>query len=229
MHFLLLYCCSADQAIGLSKIYRLTYESVEIVRALFDKTSASNTWRISARVLRNYIDFFGRKTEQLDMVAKDGKAIFTSFTEKIMDGKGCGQKLPYTKGKLIVDRDTQTATRDSCLNLQGGFREVRFRRGYAHRHQRTRFQSYRHACRHAKDDGPRKLLETIPTTSVRIRERWLALRIHLDDHRRLQRRKRASDTSASTRAISIEAIILEVSFETDEHCDCTVSVEDIFD
>lgn len=73
---------------GLSKIYRLTYESVEIMHALFDKSTASSGWKISARVLREYIEYFGPRTEQLDMLAKDGKAVFTSFTEKIVDGKG---------------------------------------------------------------------------------------------------------------------------------------------
>lgn len=37
--------------------------------------------------MREYIEFFSPKTEQLDFLAKDGKAIFTSFTEKVMDGK----------------------------------------------------------------------------------------------------------------------------------------------
>ncbi|PNS13788.1 hypothetical protein CAC42_3281 [Sphaceloma murrayae] len=65
----------------------LTYESVEIMHALFDKSTASNGWKISARILREYIEYFGPRTEQLDMLSKDGKAVFTSFTEKIMDGK----------------------------------------------------------------------------------------------------------------------------------------------
>ncbi|KAF4553684.1 DNA repair protein rad9-like protein [Elsinoe fawcettii] len=72
---------------GLSKIYRLTYESVEIMHALFDKTTASSGWKISSKILREYIEYFGPRTEQLDMLSKDGKAVFTSFTEKIMDGK----------------------------------------------------------------------------------------------------------------------------------------------
>lgn len=58
------------------------------MHALFDKSRATNGWTISSRVLREYIEYFGTKTEQLDMQTKDGKAIFTSFTEKIMDGKG---------------------------------------------------------------------------------------------------------------------------------------------
>lgn len=73
---------------GVTKTYRLTYESVEVSHALFDKHNAPNGWKISSRLLREYIEFFGAKTEQLDLLVKDEKAIFTSFTEKIMDGKG---------------------------------------------------------------------------------------------------------------------------------------------
>ncbi|KAI5205859.1 Rad9-domain-containing protein [Aureobasidium subglaciale] len=73
---------------GVTKTYRLTYESVEVSHALFDKHNAPNGWKISSRILREYIEYFGTKTEQLDLLVKEGKAIFTSFTEKIMDGKG---------------------------------------------------------------------------------------------------------------------------------------------
>jgi cell cycle checkpoint control protein RAD9A len=75
-------------ALGMTKTYRLTFEAAEIMHALFDKLSAPQGWRISSRVLREYIEYFGPKTEQLDMLAQDGKAFFTSFTEKIQDGKG---------------------------------------------------------------------------------------------------------------------------------------------
>ena len=72
----------------MTKTHKLTYESVEVMHALFDKTAATQGWRVSARVLREYVEFFGPKTEQLDILASEGKAIFTSFTEKIQDGKG---------------------------------------------------------------------------------------------------------------------------------------------
>ena len=76
------------QFLGIVKTYKLTYESVEIMHALFAKNAAPNGWTLSSRIMREYIEYFGPRTEQLDMLAKDGKAIFTSFTEKIMDGKG---------------------------------------------------------------------------------------------------------------------------------------------
>jgi cell cycle checkpoint control protein RAD9A len=72
---------------GMTKTYRLTYEAAEVMHALFDKTAAAQGWRISSRVMREYVEYFGPKTEQLDLCASDGKVIFTSFTEKIQDGK----------------------------------------------------------------------------------------------------------------------------------------------
>ena len=71
----------------MTKTYRLTYESAEVMHALFDKASATQGWRISSRIMREYIEYFGPKTEQLDICAQEGKVIFTSFTEKIQDGK----------------------------------------------------------------------------------------------------------------------------------------------
>ncbi|USW55724.1 hypothetical protein Slin15195_G090430 [Septoria linicola] len=72
---------------GMTKTFRLTYESVEVMHALFDKTSATQGFRISSRILREYSEHFGPKTEQLDMVAQEGKVVFTSFTEKSTDSK----------------------------------------------------------------------------------------------------------------------------------------------
>jgi cell cycle checkpoint control protein RAD9A len=71
----------------MTKTYRLTYESVEVMHALFDKTSATHGWKIASRVLREYVEYFAPKAEQLDLYADNGKAVFTSFTEKVDDGK----------------------------------------------------------------------------------------------------------------------------------------------
>lgn len=74
--------------LGVTKTYKLTYESIEIMHALFNKNAAKNRWSISASVLRSFGEHFGPKTEQLDIYSENGRAIFTSYTEKIMDGKG---------------------------------------------------------------------------------------------------------------------------------------------
>ncbi|KAM3421792.1 DNA repair protein rad9 [Cercospora zeina] len=60
---------------GMTKTYRLTYESVEVMHALFDKAAATQGFRVSSRILREYSEHFGPKTEQLDMVAQEGRAL----------------------------------------------------------------------------------------------------------------------------------------------------------
>ncbi|KAI9795597.1 MAG: hypothetical protein M1833_006918 [Piccolia ochrophora] len=72
---------------GVVKTYRLTYEDAEVTHALFDKNGAHNRWTISAATLKEFVEHFGPKTEQLDVFSENGRATFTSYTEKIMDGK----------------------------------------------------------------------------------------------------------------------------------------------
>ena len=77
-----------SSALGVTKTYKLTYESVEVERALFDSSAAKNIWTVGAIALKTFTEYFGPKTEQLDMYHEGGRATFTSYTEKIMDGKG---------------------------------------------------------------------------------------------------------------------------------------------
>ncbi|PBP17691.1 DNA repair protein rad9 [Diplocarpon rosae] len=71
---------------GVLKTYRLTFESVAPLHALFVKESANNSWSISSRTLREFVEHFGPGTEQLDIYSEDGRVSFTSYTEKIMSG-----------------------------------------------------------------------------------------------------------------------------------------------
>lgn len=73
---------------GVTKTHKFSYEAVEAMHALFDSTRATNTWQIHARMLREYIEFFGARTEQLDMFLEDDRFTFTSYTEKIVHNKG---------------------------------------------------------------------------------------------------------------------------------------------
>ena len=70
------------------KTYKLTYESVEVMHALFNKNAAKNSWTISALTLRSFVEYFGAGTEQLDVSSEGGRATFTSYTEKVMHGRG---------------------------------------------------------------------------------------------------------------------------------------------
>jgi len=73
---------------GVIKTYKLTYESIEVMHALFNKNAAKNAWRIDAGTLRSFVEYFGTNTEYLDISSEDGRATFTSYTEKVMNGKG---------------------------------------------------------------------------------------------------------------------------------------------
>jgi cell cycle checkpoint control protein RAD9A len=85
---------------GVVKRYRLTYESVEVLHATFDKSKSENYWSISSRTLRDVVEYFGPKTEQLDWFYHNGKFTFTSYTEKVQNGRG---KHNSQGGGLVAD------------------------------------------------------------------------------------------------------------------------------
>ncbi|KUJ11758.1 Rad9-domain-containing protein [Mollisia scopiformis] len=71
---------------GVLKTFRLTFESVAPMHALFVRESANNCWSISSRTLKEFVEHFGPGTEQLDIYSEDARVSFTSYTEKIMSG-----------------------------------------------------------------------------------------------------------------------------------------------
>jgi cell cycle checkpoint control protein RAD9A len=78
--------CSPDAA-GVTKVYELTYESIEVVHALFDRNTANNHWTTNALFLKDFSEHFGPKAEQLDIYLEDGKVTFMSFTDKVVNSK----------------------------------------------------------------------------------------------------------------------------------------------
>ncbi|KAL2834404.1 Rad9-domain-containing protein [Aspergillus cavernicola] len=73
--------------LGVVRSYKLTYESTTIQHAVFDRSQATNEWSIEPKFLKEITDHFSPSAEQLDIHAEGTKAIFTSFTTKITDGK----------------------------------------------------------------------------------------------------------------------------------------------
>ncbi|KAH8821566.1 DNA repair protein-like protein rad9 [Xylogone sp. PMI_703] len=69
---------------GVQKTYRLTFESVSPMHAVFARDGASNIWSISSKTLREFVEHFGPGTEQLDIYSENGRVSFTSYTEKIV-------------------------------------------------------------------------------------------------------------------------------------------------
>jgi cell cycle checkpoint control protein RAD9A len=70
------------------KTYRLYYEGGAVMRPGFDRAYSNNYWTVSSRTLRDVVEYFGPKTDQLDWYFQDGKVTFTSYTEKIQNGRG---------------------------------------------------------------------------------------------------------------------------------------------
>ncbi|KAI9729716.1 MAG: hypothetical protein M1834_006667 [Cirrosporium novae-zelandiae] len=72
---------------GVIKTYRLTYESVGVMSAVFDKKKAVNRWTMKSGALREFIEYFGPGTDQLEIYPDAGRAIFSSFREKVTNGR----------------------------------------------------------------------------------------------------------------------------------------------
>ncbi|QMW47335.1 hypothetical protein G4B11_010814 [Aspergillus flavus] len=87
--------------LGVIKSYKLTYEPTTVNHAVFDRTKTTNQWSIEPRFLREITDHFSPSAEQLDIYSENGKAVFTSFTTKITDGKG----LKFLRSRYITLKD----------------------------------------------------------------------------------------------------------------------------
>ncbi|CAG7926066.1 unnamed protein product [Penicillium olsonii] len=86
--------------LGVIKSYKLTYEPAAIQHAVFDKSKATSMWAADPGFLKNLIEHFSLSAEQLDMYSDSGRAVFTSFTTKITEGKGRNSMLSSEKIRL---------------------------------------------------------------------------------------------------------------------------------
>jgi len=57
------------------------------MHALFDKQSAVNQWTINSSFLREHLDFFSPKVEQLDICYEKDRITFLSYTNKVVTAK----------------------------------------------------------------------------------------------------------------------------------------------
>ncbi|KAL4897852.1 DNA repair protein rad9 [Aspergillus ambiguus] len=73
--------------LGVIKSYKLTYEPATVNHAVFDRSQTTNQWSIDPKFLREITDHFSPSAEQLDIYSEGSKAIFTSFTTKITEGR----------------------------------------------------------------------------------------------------------------------------------------------
>ncbi|KAJ5787773.1 Rad9/DDC1 [Penicillium paradoxum] len=93
--------------LGVIKSYKLTYEPAAIQHAVFDKSKATSMWTADPKFLKQLIEHFSLSAEQLDMYSDSGRAVFTSFTTKITEGKEV-LKHPVHTSVAADKRDFQT-------------------------------------------------------------------------------------------------------------------------
>jgi hypothetical protein len=104
-------------------IYKLTYDSVEVTRAVFDRARAHNRWTIGAGVLKAISEHFGPKTEQLDIYYDAGRVAFTSYAERVMSGNGMSPiGVRRRLNALTSHRSPEAALADFYCHGQAGFR-----------------------------------------------------------------------------------------------------------
>lgn len=81
-------------------------------------------WAADPRFLKNLIEHFSSSAEQLDMYSDSGKAVFTSFTTKVTEGKGTEfpsprQKLSYANAGIeILKHPVHTSVATDKLDFQ---------------------------------------------------------------------------------------------------------------
>jgi cell cycle checkpoint control protein RAD9A len=80
----------------------LFYEPGEVLHATFDKVGSTNHWTVSSRTLRDVVEYFGPKTDQLDWYFQDGKVTFTSYTEKIQSEREILKQPMHTS--VVLER-----------------------------------------------------------------------------------------------------------------------------
>jgi cell cycle checkpoint control protein RAD9A len=66
----------------LVKTFALTYEAIDLNHPVFDRNNSLNRWTIKSSFLRENLDFFSPKVEQLDIFHDQDKMTFVSFTNK---------------------------------------------------------------------------------------------------------------------------------------------------
>lgn len=74
--------------IGVTKTYRLTYEPIKMLHALFSSSHVSNRWRAQSSCLKDYLDLFAPRTELLDICSQGDRLTLVSYTEKVTNGRG---------------------------------------------------------------------------------------------------------------------------------------------
>ncbi|EEH20637.2 hypothetical protein PABG_02868 [Paracoccidioides brasiliensis Pb03] len=131
---------------GVVKTYKLTYETVEVQHALFDKSKTKNQWAIDSKYLREIIEHFGPSAELLDIFSENNRAVFTSFTTKVADGKEI-LKQPVHTSVAIDIRDFDHFTVEDKLHVAINVKDFKAIVIHAHSLGESTVARYTRPCR----------------------------------------------------------------------------------
>ncbi|KAG5208316.1 DNA repair protein rad9 [Trichophyton interdigitale] len=109
---------------GVLRTYKLTYEPADVQHALFGRSDSQNQWSVDSRFLREILEHFGRGAEHLDVYCEDGRAVFTSYTEKIIAGTEI-LKQPVHTSVAIETRDFAHFSVEEGLHVAMNIRDFR--------------------------------------------------------------------------------------------------------
>ncbi|EMR10759.1 hypothetical protein PNEG_00908 [Pneumocystis murina B123] len=89
---------------GVLKTYKITYEQCQTMHALCNKSLCKNKWKIHSRTLKEYLDHFSSRAEELTLMSQNDKLLLTSFTEGLVYDKEI-LKQPIQTAILLDKRD----------------------------------------------------------------------------------------------------------------------------
>lgn len=109
---------------GVRKTYKLQYEQTQTMHAVTDKTICHNRFRIAAKAMKDVMDHFALRAEELSLAVNDGVLLLTSFTEGIMNEKEV-LKQPIHTSISIDNREFDSMEVNEEIQITFGLREFK--------------------------------------------------------------------------------------------------------
>lgn len=109
---------------GVRKTYKLQYEQTTTMHAVADRTTSHNRFTIAARAMKDVIDHFAPRAEELTLAVSDGNLLLTSFTEGVVSDKEV-LKQPIHTSITIDHREFGVMEVDEEVQITFGLREFK--------------------------------------------------------------------------------------------------------
>lgn len=110
---------------GVRKTYKLQYESSSAtMHAIIDKTTTHNRFIIAARAMKEVMDHFAPRAEELTLTVSAGSLLLTSFTEGVVSDREV-LKQPVHTSISIEDKEFDFMEVDEDIQITFGLREFK--------------------------------------------------------------------------------------------------------